>query len=56
MKREINMIKNSYSSEISRTKPAHMQSDGRIVVDPDGSWTGVPLDEGEEPIQDVDDL
>ncbi|MGN0778274.1 MAG: hypothetical protein ACI4MJ_03925 [Aristaeellaceae bacterium] len=25
-------------------------------TDPLGSWTGVPLDEDEEPVQDADDL
>lgn len=28
----------------------------RICTDPNGSWTGVPVDESEEPIQDADDL
>ncbi len=56
MKREINMMKNFYSDEKTNSKPAHMQSDGRIVVDPDGSWTGIPLNEDEVPVQDVDDL
>ena len=57
MKREINIIKNSYSDEQkSKNKPAHMQSDGRIATDPDGSWTGAPLNEDEVPVQDVDDL
>ena len=27
-----------------------------IMTDPDGSWTGTPVDENEKPIQDVDDL
>ncbi len=25
-------------------------------TDPQGSWTGVPLDPGETPVQDADDL
>ena len=25
-------------------------------TDPDGSWTGVPKNPGEEPVQDADDL
>ena len=34
-----------------------MQSDGRIIVDPFGSWTGVPIDDIlDTPVQDVDDL
>ena len=28
----------------------------KIISDPDGSWTGVPLDKYEKPIQDADDL
>ncbi len=27
-----------------------------IITDPNGSWTGVPLDKNEKPIQDADDL
>ncbi len=30
--------------------------DEKIVSDPDGSYTGKPIDVGEKPIQDVDDL
>ena len=34
-----------------------MQSDGRIIVDPFGSWTGVATDDIlDTPVQDVDDL
>ena len=34
-----------------------MKSDGRIIVDPFGSWTGVPIDDIlDTPVQDVDDL
>ena len=33
------------------------ESDGRIITDPLGSWTGVPTDSPfDTPIQDVDDL
>lgn len=28
----------------------------KIITDPNGSWTGVPLDKDEKPIQDADDL
>ena len=28
----------------------------RIIVDPNGSYTGVPIDPLEKPVQDVDDL
>ena len=30
--------------------------DESIITDPFGSYTGVPLNENEEPVQDVDDL
>ena len=30
--------------------------DGTIVADPNGSYTGKPKEEGEKPVQDVDDL
>ena len=43
--------------EIVHLPKLTMQSDGRIIVDPFGSWTGVPVDDYyEKPIQDVDDL
>ena len=33
------------------------QSEGSIIVDPLGSWTGVPTDDiFDTPVQDVDDL
>lgn len=32
------------------------RSDARIVTDPLGSWTGVPEDPYDKPIQDADDL
>ena len=28
----------------------------RLKTDPNGSYTGVPLDKSEQPVQDVDDL
>ena len=28
----------------------------KIVTDPDGSYTGVPEDRNEKPVQDADDL
>ena len=38
-------------------RPCNMGTDGSIITDPDGSYTGVPIDGGEEkPVQDVDDL
>ena len=32
------------------------ESDGRIITDPLGSWTGIPLNPYDTPIQDADDL
>lgn len=31
-------------------------SSGQSVTDPQGSWTGKPMDEDEVPVQDADDL
>lgn len=39
----------------TRNNPSDMQNNSGIIVDPDGSWTGVPID-GDRPVQDVDDL
>ena len=33
-----------------------LECKNRINTDPDGSWTGVPADPFEKPVQDVDDL
>ena len=35
-----------------------MSEDGKIITDPNGSYTGVPIgwEHGEQPVQDVDDL
>ena len=37
---------------------ANMTDGGSIIVDPNGSYTGVPIgsDPNEQPVQDVDDL
>lgn len=35
---------------------ASMKVDPEITTDPLGSWTGVPMDPLDEPIQDADDL
>jgi hypothetical protein len=29
---------------------------GKIISDPDGSWTGTPQNPNEKPVQDADDL
>ena len=50
-------IKDDKGQGISSKYEPSMQSDGRIIVDPFGSWTGVPTDDiFDTPIQDVDDL
>ena len=33
-----------------------LKKENRINTDPNGSWTGVPDDPYEKPVQDVDDL
>ena len=64
MEQKTNSIpKNEIKTEQGRV-PDHvhldalkMQTDGRIIVDPFGSWTGVSLDNVmDTPVQDVDDL
>ena len=60
MKREINMRpmpKNKIKGK-GVSNPADMRNDGSIITDPNGSYTGVPIDceRGEMPIQDADDL
>lgn len=32
------------------------KEDKRIITDPNGSYTGHPINKGEKPIQDADDL
>ena len=34
---------------------AYTDNDG-LKFDPNGSWTGIPIDKFEKPIQDADDL
>lgn len=49
---------------MSETKKAKRSQDLKRMLeqsqksrtDPQGSWTGVPWDEDEEPVQDADDL
>ncbi len=33
-----------------------VNSDGLFITDPQGSYTGVPVDPHEQPVQDADDL
>ncbi len=64
MKKEVNMLRiksnKSEQGSIDNTEEKNkttMQSDGRIITDPLGSWTGTPVgDIFEPPVQDVDDL
>ena len=37
-------------------KKDNEKKENRIETDPFGMWTGVPVDENDEPVQDVDDL
>lgn len=34
----------------------HTDEDSEIITDPQGSWTGVPRDRYDYPVQDADDL
>jgi hypothetical protein len=60
--RKINKkAKESYMKENEKKKksrPSNMGPDlgCGIITDPNGSYTGVPLDESEQPVQDADDL
>mgnify|MGYP003310039688 CR=1 FL=1 len=58
-KREKDFIQKLERTEqgiINMPKPT-MLTDGHIIVDPFGSWTGVSLDDiYDPPVQDVDDL
>ena len=37
-------------------KELETYEDSSIIVDPNGSYTGKPLEQGQKPIQDADDL
>ncbi len=53
MKREVNMCKYSEKNNQDESKG----KEERIVSDPNGSWTGVCIDNPDDkPVQDVDDL
>lgn len=59
MKREINMRPIPHKEKGKGiSAPADMSTDGSIITDPNGSYTGVPIgwEKGERPVQDVDDL
>ena len=51
------MKKNAkYDDNSLQKSGADMHTDAQIDTDPFGSWTGVPDDEEETPVQDADDL
>ena len=51
------MKKNKQNKEKCPNRPCNMREDGSIITDPNGSYTGVVLDNKyDKPIQDVDDL
>ena len=66
MKREVNMrtsnekSKGKNTDDIQLVPPVidpKMEIESRIITDPLGSWTGVPVDDYfDKPIQDADDL
>lgn len=47
---------NKKQSKVDEVINAYKNLDKNIKIDVDGSYTGVPLDETEKPIQDADDL
>ena len=63
MKNKNNSTQNNKSKTkvqgVDRTKfppTDYLPEEERIITDPLGSWTGVPQDEFDMPIQDADDL
>lgn len=63
MKKQLNTRNKEYVNAKSQIdefdfKPeVKSEADGRIIADPFGSWTGVPIDSVfDQPVQDVDDL
>ena len=66
MKREVNMrtpienMKGNSSSKKKAPTPINdpqKEKESRIISDPLGSWTGVPMDDvHDKPVQDADDL
>ena len=55
MERKLEKDNDKTMPSISRL-PMSVLPVGQIVSDPMGSYTGVPLKEGETPVQDADDL
>lgn len=49
-----NKKRNATNAAINILKTENF-NDG-IIADPDGSYTGVPVDKNEKPVQDADDL
>ena len=45
-----------FDNEYLQKADADMHSEGGINTDPLGSWTGVPDEKWEAPVQDADDL
>ena len=55
MKNKNNDSKNQSVSSSDLAKPLDSATDGSVISDVDGSYTGHPLDGG-KPVQDADDL
>ena len=47
---------NNKNNNKQRNKTKNNTETKGSIFDPNGSWTGVPLDKFEKPIQDADDL
>ncbi len=56
MKNNEKTNKTKIENKVNEVIDAYKNLDNRIKSDVDGSYTGVPLDELEQPVQDADDL
>ena len=49
-------MNNKKQSKVDEVINAYKNLDKNIKSDVDGSYTGVPLDDSKQPVQDADDL
>ena len=55
MERKLEKDNDKTMPSISRLPMSVLPENG-IISDPMGSYTGIPLDKGDKPVQDADDL
>ena len=56
-KKELKVVSKKNSSAFNSAELFRENYENNIITDPQGSWTGVPLDDPyDRPIQDADDL